>query len=150
MKDVCVSRYEQETTEQELNLLQQQMIYYTNTPSQSFQQSTIASCSVIDSIPDPTIRQQLYQQYRQAAEQARVEIFNLYRQSAAEQRDEYKKKHDQNLEKMFLTRRSLIEAEQLPKIMIDLIVLRCQKMSERIKCIYKFKIQFKQQTRFPF
>lgn len=141
IKDVCVSKYEQETTEQELKFLKQQMIYYTNAPSQSFEQSTIVSCSVINAIPDPTVRQQLYQQYKQTAEHARAAIFHLYVQSAEEQRDEYKNKHNQNTKKLFSTRTSLIETEKLSKIMIDLVVLRCQKISERIQCIYQFKIQ---------
>ncbi len=36
---------------------------------------------------------------------------------------------------------SSVDNEKIPTIMIDLINLRCEKISERIKCIYKFKTQ---------
>ena len=75
MKDVCVSQYEYETCEQEFNFLKQQFRYYTTSPNHSFEQSKLASCSVFEAIQDPTIRQQLFQQLKQTAEQARAEIF---------------------------------------------------------------------------
>jgi hypothetical protein len=136
MTQVCQSKYEQETTEQEYHFLQQQINYY-HLPNQSFESSPIAQSTLIDSIKNLDIRQQLFQQYRDIAEQSRANIFTLYLKSAEEQREEYKNKYDDHIKKMSCNNNN----EKLPIIMIQLINQRCNKISERIKCIYKFKIQ---------
>jgi len=142
MKEICQSKYEQETTEQELNFLKQQMIYY-NSPSQSFQCSPIAQSTLIDSIENPMHRQHLFKQFKEVAEQAKADIFTLYRTTAEEQRDEYKKKYDTNQKKMWDAYRSSMggDNEKIDSKILGLIHQRCQKITERIQCIYKFKIQ---------
>jgi hypothetical protein len=67
MKKLCQSKYEQETTKQEYNILKHQIPYY-NSPSQSFERSPISHCSLLDSIQKPDIPQQLFQQYKEVAE----------------------------------------------------------------------------------
>jgi len=141
MKEICQSKYEQETTEQELNFLKKQIDYY-NLPSQSFLCSPIAQSPFIDSIQNPAIRQQLFKQYKEVVEQARANIFTLYMTTAEEQRDEYKQKYDTNKKKMMDAYHSSIGSnEQIDSIMLGLIHQCCQKMSERIQCLYKFKHQ---------
>ncbi|CAF1572482.1 unnamed protein product, partial [Adineta steineri] len=134
------SKYEQETTEQEVHFLQQQIIYY-NSPSQSFECSPISQDPLINSIQDPNIRQELLQQYKQIAEQSRANIFTLYMKTAKEQQDEYKKKHETNLTKMWNTYRlPSSDNEKISPKMLDLMHQCCMKISESIKCIYKFKV----------
>jgi hypothetical protein len=142
MNEVCQSQYEQETTEQELNFLKQQINYY-NLPSQSFQCSSIAHSPLIDSIENPILRQELFEQFKQIAEQSRTTLFNVYLKSAEDQRQEYKTKHETNVMKMCSDYHQLIDdhTRKIPQIMIQLINRRCQKISERIKCIYKFKTE---------
>ena len=89
MKELCQSKYEEETTEQEFLLLKQQINYY-NSPNQSFERSRIGHDPLINSIPNPAIRQQLLQQYKEIAVQTRANIFTLYLTTAEEQRKEYK------------------------------------------------------------
>jgi hypothetical protein len=140
MKEICQSKYEQETTEQEYHLLKQQMNYY-NSSSQSFECSPIAQSTLIDSIQNPIVRQQLFQQYKDIAVQSKANLFHLYMKSAEEQREEYKKKYDDNVKKMWSDYRSRDEKQKMPWMMIELIRQRCQKIGERIQCIYKFKAQ---------
>lgn len=91
---------------------------------------------MIESIENPTVRQELYQQYKEVAEQSRTTLFNIYLKSAEEQREDYKKKYEDQVKQMFCNKN-----EKLPITMLQLIDQRCQKISERIQCIYKFKTQ---------
>ena len=140
MKQVCQSKYEQETSEQEYHFLKQQIAYY-NLPSQSFECSSIAQSLTIDSIQNATIRQQLFKQFKEIAEQSRAALFNFYLQSAEDQREEYKKKYDADTQKLYLSKESSNEKEKISSIMIHLIEERCNKIGERIEYIYKFKAQ---------
>ncbi|CAF1473942.1 unnamed protein product [Adineta steineri] len=140
MKELCHSKYEQETTEQEVNLLKQQITYYTST-NQSFECLPIAHNSLIDSIQNSQIRQQLFLQYKDVAKQSRAKIFALYMKTAKEQRDEYKNKHEINLKKMWDAYNSTSDNDKISSTMLDLMHQRCMKISEYIKCIYKFKSQ---------
>jgi hypothetical protein len=141
MKELGQSKYEQETTEQEVNFLKQQITYY-NSSSQSFERSPIAHDPLINSIQNPDIRQQLIQQYTEIAQLSRANIFTLYMKTAEEQQEDYKKKHDTNVKKMWNAYHSSSDNEKISPKMLDLIHQRCMKISERIKCIYKFKYQY--------
>ncbi|CAF1289505.1 unnamed protein product [Rotaria sordida] len=140
MKQVCQSNYEKETSEQEYHFLKQQIAYY-NLPNQSFECSPIAHCPLINSIQNATIRQELFKQYKEVAEQLRAALFDVYLQSAEDQREEYKKKYEIDEQKMNSSKDSLDEKERISSIMIHLINQRCNKISERIKCIYNFRSQ---------
>ncbi|CAF4124668.1 unnamed protein product [Adineta steineri] len=141
MKELCQSRYEQETTEQEVHFLEQQIIYY-NSPSQSFECSPISQDPLINSIQDANIRQELLQQFKTIAEQSRANIFSLYMKTAKEQQEEYKKKHETNLTKMWNAYRlPASNNEKISPKMLDLMHQCCMKISERIKCIYKLKVE---------
>ena len=140
MKQVCQSKYAQETSEQEYHFLKQQIAYY-NLPNQSFECSSIVQSVITDSIQNATIRQELFKQFKETAEQSRVALFNVYLQSAGEQREEYKKKYDADKQKIYSSKDSLNESEKISSIMIHLISERCNKIGERIGCIYTFKTQ---------
>ncbi|CAF1390335.1 unnamed protein product [Adineta steineri] len=141
MKELCQSKYEQETTEQEVHFLQQQIIYY-NSPSQSFECSPISHDPLLNSIQDASIRQELLQQYKEIAEQSRANIFTLYMKTAKEQQEEYKKQHESNLTKMWNAYRlPASDNEKISPKMLDLIHQCCMKINERIQCIYKFKVE---------
>ncbi|CAF5222673.1 unnamed protein product, partial [Rotaria magnacalcarata] len=86
MKQICQSKYEQETSEQEYEFLNQQIAYY-NLPSQSFECSTISHHPSIDSIQNLTIREALTKQFKVVAIQSRIALFNLYLESAEDQRE---------------------------------------------------------------
>ncbi|CAF1617975.1 unnamed protein product, partial [Rotaria magnacalcarata] len=66
MKQICQSKYEQETSEHEYEFLEQQIAYY-NLPSQSFECSTISHHPSIDSIQNLTIREALMKQFKEVA-----------------------------------------------------------------------------------
>ena len=140
MKQICQSKYEQETTEQEYQFLKKQIAYY-NLPSQSFEFSSIAQSLTIDSIQNATIQQELFKQFKEIAEQSRAALFNVYLQSVEDQREEFKKKYDADTQKMYSSKGSLNEKENISSIMIQLINQRSEKISERIQCIYKFKTE---------
>jgi hypothetical protein len=140
MKQLCQSKYEHEITEQEYHLLKQQINYY-NSPSQSFTCSPIAQSTLIASIQNADIRQQLFNQYKEIPVQSRVAFFNLNLETAEEQREEYQKKYEDNVKKMWSNYYSLDDNQKMPWIMIQLINQRCHKIGERIKHIYKFKTQ---------
>ncbi|CAF3320644.1 unnamed protein product [Rotaria sp. Silwood2] len=140
MKEMCQIKYAQETTEQEFIFLKQQINYY-NSPNHSFDSCSISSCSLIDSVDDQNIRKEFFRQYKDITEQSRATLFNIYMKSAEEQRKEYKEKLDVYVQKMNSSQNALNENERLTSIMIQLINERCQRISERIKCIYTFKTE---------
>lgn len=140
MKKLCQEKHEQETTEQEYNLVQKQIAHY-NLPNQSFESSPLAHSLLIDSVADPTLRQQLFKQYREVAEQSRAKIFHLYLTTAQDERVQCKNTYDTSMKKMWSDRQVSLVNEQIPFNMIDLINERGKKISERIQCIYKFKTQ---------
>ncbi|CAF4775591.1 unnamed protein product [Rotaria socialis] len=140
MKQICESKYEQETSEQEYEFLKQQIAYY-NLPSQSFESSTIAHHPFIDSIQNLTVREALKKQFKEVAIQSRNAVFNMYLKSAEDQREEYKKKHELNIKKIDASQHTLNQNEKLSSTFVQLINERCNKISERIQCIYKYKRQ---------
>ncbi|CAF1513527.1 unnamed protein product [Rotaria magnacalcarata] len=138
MIQICQSKYEQETSEHEYEFLKQQIAYY-NLPRQSFECSTISHHPSIDSIQNVTVREALMKQFKEVAIQSRNKLFNLYLESAEDQREEYKKKHQANVMKMDASPDTLNNNEKLSSTFVQLINERCNKISERIKCTYKFK-----------
>ena len=141
MDQISQSKYTQELTEQEYHLLKQQITYY-NLPNQSFECSPIASCPLIDSVQKSAIQQELYKEYKEVAEQSRNDLFNVYLSSAEEQREEYRKNYEDDLKQLSHDHGSSGDKQNIPPpMMIQLIKQRCNKISERIKCIYKFKTE---------
>ncbi|CAF3294650.1 unnamed protein product [Rotaria socialis] len=140
MKQICQSKYEQETSEQEYEFLNQQIAYY-NLPSQSFECSTISHHPSIDSIQNLTIREALMKQFKEVAIQSRIALFNLYLESAEDQREEYKKKHEANVMKINASQHTSNNNEKLSSTFVQLINERCNQIGERIQSIYKFKLE---------
>ncbi|CAF5171404.1 unnamed protein product [Rotaria magnacalcarata] len=140
MKQICQSKYEQETSEQEYEFLKQQIAYYS-LPSQSLACSNIFHSPLFNSIQNIPLREELIQKCKDAAEQGRNNLFNIYLKSAEDQRQEYKKKHEANIKKMDASQHTLNNNEKLSSTLVQLINERCNKISERIQCIYKHKCE---------
>jgi hypothetical protein len=112
-----------------------------NLPNQSFDSSSISHSLPIDSIQNTHVRHTLLKQFKDIAEQSRTTIFNIYLKSAEDQREQYKEKYEADRKKILSSQHLLNDNERLSTIMIYLINERCTKISERIKTIYKFKVQ---------
>ncbi|CAM4969653.1 unnamed protein product [Rotaria socialis] len=63
MAEICQSKYEQETSEQEYEFLKKQIIYY-NLPSQSLTCSNIFNGPLFNSIQNIPLREELIQKYK--------------------------------------------------------------------------------------
>ncbi|CAF4382716.1 unnamed protein product, partial [Rotaria magnacalcarata] len=100
----CLKRDEKETAEQELKYLQERIDHF-NASDQPFEHSTI-----IDSIENVEIRQQLQQQWRKIIEQTKADFFN----------------------KMYSIHDNASDFTILPLKMIDLINEHCRMIGERI------------------
>ncbi|CAF1516459.1 unnamed protein product [Adineta steineri] len=140
MKKICQNKYEQETTEQEYNFLKQQIDYY-NSPNQSFQHLPLAQAAGIGTIENAEIRQQLLNQYKEVALNVRNNLFPLYLTTAEDQKEEFQKKFEENVKKVYTDDIFIDGNQNLSSTLIQIINQRCEKISERIKCIYKFKVQ---------
>ena len=138
MKQLCASKFEQEITEQEFHLLQHRIHSY-NESSSTFDPSLISQARIIDSIQNPTIRQHFLEQFKETTERAQTLILSLYLKSAEEQKDESRKTFHRNINEMWSHRRSSPDHKKIPLIMINWIEQRYNQISERIRCIYKFK-----------
>ncbi|CAF5227618.1 unnamed protein product, partial [Rotaria magnacalcarata] len=135
--EICQSKYEQETSEQEYEFLKKQITYY-NLPSQSLTCSNIFNDPLFNSIQNIPLREELIQKCTDVAEQGRSILFNMYLKSAEDQREEYNKKHEANVKKMDASQHTLNQNEKLSPILIQLINECCNKICERIQFIYKF------------
>jgi hypothetical protein len=74
-------------------------------------------------------------------EQSKMDMFKLYINSATTQMQYYRHQYNDEIKKMCQDQRSLPDAQKLSRVMIDLIELRANIISGRIKCIYRFKAQ---------
>ncbi|CAF4774488.1 unnamed protein product [Rotaria magnacalcarata] len=83
-------------------------------------------------------------QFKEVAIQSRITLFNIYLKSAEDQREEYQKKHETNVKKINASQHTLNKNEKLSSTFVQLINERCNKISERIRCIYKFKQNYQQ------
>lgn len=129
-------------TKHEANFLKQKIPLHI--ASHPFEKESIAQLSIIDDICDPIIRQQLYRQYKDTAEQARIKMTNLSLKCAQEQRTRCQQQFDVEVEQMWNQEKTLSSKQQLTQIMRNLIDQRLTNITARIECLYKFKIQLYQ------
>ena len=76
MKEACLKRYEHETAEQDYQLLQER-IHHFNRSSESFKCLAPILATMIDSIENVEVREQLYDQYMNIVEQFKTDFSNL-------------------------------------------------------------------------
>lgn len=138
MKQLCQETYEQEMTKHEYHFLHKQLTYYS-LPTQSFDASSLAHSSLIESIEDPVLRQDFYNRLKQVAEEGRAQIFDLCRKMAEKDRLRCRKKYHASVEKIGSDRLTARVDQQRSRIMTDLIDQCCKKISQRIQCIYLYK-----------
>ncbi|CAF4335471.1 unnamed protein product, partial [Adineta steineri] len=87
------------------------------------------------------VQEALMKQFKEVDIQSRITLLNMYLKSAEDQREEYKKKHEANVKKMDASQHTSNNNEKLSSTFVQLINERCNKISERIQSIYKFKLE---------
>jgi hypothetical protein len=141
MKQLCLKKDEQEMTEQDLKFLQERIDHF-NASDQSFEHSAIIeSTAMIDSIENVELRLQLQQQYRKIIQQAKADFCMLILKTAEEQRHKANVNYDNQVNKMYSIHHNALDFTILPLTIIDLINECCRIMAERIRSIYKYKIE---------
>lgn len=143
MKKICQSKYEQETSEQECQFLKQQIDYYNSPSHQSLEHAMLAQAitTMTGTIENVEIRQQFFNQYKDIALQARSDLLQIYTTVCEEEKEDYKKKFEENVKNLYKDDRFIDGNRNLSLVLIQIIDQRCEKISERIKCVYKFKVQ---------
>ncbi len=140
MERLCQLKYNQEMTKYEVNLLKEKISIYI--PSHPFErESIIGQSSLIDRISNPKIRQQLFKQYKNVAEQARNSMMNVYMKCAEGQKQQCQIQYDIVLKEMYALEKTLPSNQRLTKTMWELIEQLLANMSARIECVYKIKRQ---------
>jgi len=126
-------------TKHEANFLKQQSpIHIVAHP---FEKESIAQLSLIDDINDPIIRQELYKQYKDTAEQARTNMMAVYLECAETQKDRCQQQFNVELKQIWDREKTLPSEQQLTPMMRNLIDQRLDNIKARIECLYKFKLQ---------
>ena len=120
MKQLCQEKYEQETTEQECRFLRKQVTYYSLL-TQSFDASSLAHSSLIESIEDPVFRQEFYNRFKQVAEEGRVQMFDLCRKTAENERLQCRDKYNASVKKIWSDYLTARNDQQIPRMMTELI-----------------------------
>jgi len=128
-------------TKHEANFLKQQIPIHI--ASHPFEKEPIAQLSLINDIGDPIIRQQLYKQYKETAEQGRKNMMAVYLECAEAQKDQCQQQLDVETKQIWDNETALPSEEQQPltPMMRNLIDQRLANITARIECLYKFKIQ---------
>jgi len=140
MKRLCQLKYHQEMTKYEVNLLNEKILTYI--PSHPFErESIIGQSSLIDRICNPRIRQQLYKQYKNVAEQARNNMMTVYMKCAEGQKQQCQIQYDIVLKEIYDMEKTLPSNQRLTKTMWNLIEQLLANISAHMECIYKFKRQ---------
>jgi hypothetical protein len=124
-------------TKHEMNLLKQQIPIYI--ASHRFEHESIVQSSLINSISDQCIRQKLYQQYKDTAEQARIKMMTVYMECAQKQMQQCQDQFNVEMKQMWKTERTLPSKQQLTSMMQNLMDQHLINISARIECMYKFK-----------
>lgn len=138
-KRLCKLKYNQELSKHEVNFLKQQTPIYL--ASHPFEKQPIAELSLMDNISNPTLRQQLYEQYKQTAEQARMKMMQMYVECASEQTDQYQEQFNTEMKQMWERETTLSSEQRMTPIMHKLLDQRLANITARFECLYKFKIQ---------
>lgn len=141
MIDLCHKKYEHEASSHEYHYLTQQMAYYSSSNG-SFESSALARHIRLDSIENASLRQTLWEQYKTTAEQARLNMFKLCRQRAEKERDQCKKTYEMAVEQMWKSRNDATDQDKIPTILTQFIQQRCEKIAERLTCIYAYKAKW--------
>lgn len=133
MKDICQTKYALELIEQEYQFMKYQI---NNDKSSSIPQSEL-----INSIQNVNIKEHLINQYNDIALLAKNKLFQTYGKFIEEEREEYTKKYNDLMKIIWSTYHFMDIDKNKSKTMIELIDKRCQLITERLQCIYKFKKQ---------
>ncbi|CAF1164057.1 unnamed protein product [Rotaria sordida] len=109
--------------------------------SNAFQNHSIIKSSLDDSIQDVTIREKLYHQYTEVAEQVRVYMMTLYMYTTEGHMRQCQKQYSMAMNQIWRTERALPVKKRLTPTMIHLIEQRLANIDSRLACIYKYKAQ---------
>lgn len=139
MKQLCKLKYDQVITKHEANFLKQQISLHIN--SHPFDKEPIGQLSLIDDIDDLLLRQKLYKQYKDTAEQGRTKIMALHLECAEAQKNHCEKQLNKEEREFWAKKKTLSSEQQLTPTMRSLIDQRLANITARIECLYKFKIQ---------
>ena len=139
MKHLCKLNYNKEMAKREVNLLKEKISSHIT--SHPFQSESIAQSSLIDTVKDSCKRQQLYQQSKNVAEEARTQMMATYMECAEEQMKQCQKQHDIELKDIWNMQKSLPIDQQLTTLMQNLTEQRLVNITAQIECMYKFKTQ---------
>ncbi|CAF1389602.1 unnamed protein product [Adineta steineri] len=137
MKRLCKLKCDQDMTKYEVILLKEKITIHL--ASHPFERESIAQSPLINSIRDTKVREQVYKQYKNTAEQARIKMMTIYMECAEGQKQQCQTQYDIEMKEAYKIQRDLPSDQQLTKLMWNLIEQRLTNISARIECIYKFK-----------
>ena len=109
--------------------------------SHPFEQESIAQSSVINRISNTKLREQLYQQYRNTAEQARNNMMTIAQECADDQQKQCHEQYQIQMTKTEKHQNTLPINERLTSSMWNIIKQRLTNMIAHIQCVYKFKTE---------
>ncbi|CAF1344517.1 unnamed protein product [Adineta steineri] len=137
MERLCKLKCDQDMTKYEVILLKEKISIHL--ASHPFERESIAQSPLINSIRDTKVREQVYKQYKNTAEQARIKMMTIYMECAEGQKQQCQTQYDIEMKEAYKIQRDLPSDQQLTKLMWNLIEQRLTNISARIECIYKFK-----------
>ena len=96
---------------------------------------------LFDSSDDPTAEeQQFYDRYRQVIQKSNDEMIGLYLSTAEAQMQHYQKHFNDELKRIWEEQRTARITEKLTLVMLHLIEQLYNNISDRVKCVYNFRV----------
>ncbi|CAF1336806.1 unnamed protein product [Adineta steineri] len=139
VEHLCKLKSNHERLRCELNLLKDKIPTYLSI--HSFDSQSIIESPLINTIRNPSLRQQLYILYKNLMEQIKSKMLNVYLESIEQQMDDYHMKFNKEIDNLWEINKTLAQNQQLTSIMQNLIDQRLANIISRTKCIHKYKTE---------
>lgn len=134
MKRLCQLKSDQEMTKYEVNLLKTKIS--SHLISHPFERESIAQSSLINNLNNnKEFQKQIYKQYKDVVEQARMKMMTNYMECAESQKQQCQQQYDNEMKDIQRTQ------QQVNSLMWDIIKQRLANISARVECLYRFKTE---------
>ncbi|CAF4615379.1 unnamed protein product [Rotaria sp. Silwood2] len=130
------AKYQEQMTTQEFNLLKYRISIHESSPT-SVQ---IPKEKFYKTIKDPSLRQNLHEQFIKIAEQAKKDMRQLSLSTAQAQMDRYHKEFNMKLEQFNLQQVTLPSDEKFNSTLLHLVEKHWKDISQGVNCFYKYKL----------
>lgn len=139
MKRCSKLKNNQEITKHEVKYFPLKISTYLT--AHPFVNNSIVQLSLIDSSINSRIRQELYQQYKNVAEESQLKMMSIYMECAEKEMQQSQEQFDLQMKQLWEREKTFSSEEKLTPLMYNLINERLANITARIEYLYHYKVQ---------